>query len=61
MFVKDVNDCPPVFDRTNYTLSVQEGSPIGYHLLSVTTTDCDVYSNYTNVSYHLFGKGSGMI
>ena len=59
MFVTDVNDCPPVFDHTNYTVKVQEGSPIGYTILTVTTTDCDYYSNNTNVTYTLVGSGSG--
>ena len=59
VFVTDVNDCPPKFDHDNYTAKVQEGSPIGYTILTVTTTDCDYYSNNTNVTYMLVGNRSG--
>ena len=56
----DVNDCPPTFSQTNFSVSVQEGVDIGQHLISVTTTDCDYNPVYTRTNFSLVGAGHGM-
>ena len=66
VFVIDVNDCPPTFlnpefSNPNYSLPVQESTPVRSSLLRLTTTDCDYYSNYTTIHYQLQGNGSGTV
>lgn len=39
--IRDVNDNPPVFTKSNYSVVVQENRPVGYSLLRLMATDAD--------------------
>ena len=43
--ISDANDNPPLFDKTNYTVHVQEGRPVGYSLISFNIHDADSAAN----------------
>ncbi|XP_076395482.1 cadherin 89D isoform X3 [Megachile rotundata] len=50
--VEDVNDHPPIFDKSWYTFDVPEGTYAGYTLGTVQAVDSDFGAN-ANVSYEL--------
>ncbi|XP_049940240.1 cadherin-related tumor suppressor-like [Schistocerca serialis cubense] len=50
--VLDVNDNPPIFDHSDYTVSLNESAPPGTHVLQVTATDSDVGDN-ARIAYYL--------
>ncbi|XP_030643540.1 protocadherin Fat 1a isoform X2 [Chanos chanos] len=43
--VSDVNDNPPVFSQTNYSIIIQENRPVGTSILQLTVTDRDASHN----------------
>ena len=43
--ISDANDNPPLFDKTNYTVHVQEGRPVGYTLINFIIHDADSAAN----------------
>ncbi|XP_033097305.1 cadherin-23-like, partial [Anneissia japonica] len=45
--IKDVNDNPPVFDSTTYSVSVPEGLAIGSSVYTVMASDSDTNSSVT--------------
>ena len=61
MYVTDINDCPPKFMETNITRDVQESSLPRYHIVTMTTSDCDFNPNFKTVTYWLNGTGKGII
>lgn len=50
--VLDVNDNPPIFDHSDYTVSLNESASPGTHVLQVTATDCDTGDN-ARITYYL--------
>lgn len=60
MSVTDINDCKPEFTRSSYNATVLEGSPKGFSILTVTTSDCDYEPEFTDVNFSLEGPDSGM-
>ncbi|XP_074649083.1 cadherin-23-like [Tubulanus polymorphus] len=50
VYVKDINDQPPKFDKQQYVKSVSEGSPIGFIITTVSATDPDLALN-TQLTY----------
>ncbi|CDQ76451.1 unnamed protein product [Oncorhynchus mykiss] len=55
--VIDVNDNAPVFERQVYTVTLDENTPLGESLFSLSTSDRDQDDN-ARVSYHIW-KGDG--
>ena len=51
--VGDVNDSPPVFDRTSYSLKVKENSPLGMEVLQLKVTDKDSLPENQGVLFQL--------
>ncbi|XP_072580991.1 protocadherin-23 [Vulpes vulpes] len=51
--VVDVNDNPPVFSQDSYQVTVPEGVPVGYSVLTVAATDIE--SN-ENISYRILSS-----
>ena len=43
--ISDANDNPPLFDKNNYTLYIQEGRPVGYSLINFNIHDADSSAN----------------
>ena len=39
--VEDINDCKPIFEKTLYQVNISEASPVGSHLIKVTSNDAD--------------------
>ena len=39
--ILDVNDNYPIFDRQEYNISINETTPLGSSILTVTATDSD--------------------
>ena len=50
--VLDVNDNPPEFERTTYSLSVSEATPVGTSVGQVFATSFDVGAN-ADISYSI--------
>lgn len=50
--VLDVNDNPPIFDHSDYIVSLNESAPPGTPVLRVTATDNDLGDN-AKVTYYL--------
>ncbi|XP_047434027.1 cadherin EGF LAG seven-pass G-type receptor fmi-1-like isoform X2 [Mugil cephalus] len=48
--VEDMNDNPPVFDQTNYNVTLMKNSPVGAVVLKATATDLDQSSATIRVS-----------
>lgn len=43
--IQDVNDNPPIFNQTRYTVSIPENSTIGTSIIRVNATDADIGLN----------------
>ncbi|KAJ8412621.1 hypothetical protein AAFF_G00129570 [Aldrovandia affinis] len=43
--VSDVNDNPPLFSQSNYTVAIQGGSPVGTSIVQLSVTDLDSSRN----------------
>jgi len=43
--ISDSNDNPPLFEKTNYSIYVQEGRPVGYSLINFNIQDADSAAN----------------
>ncbi|XP_067622961.1 protein dachsous [Eurosta solidaginis] len=63
--VQDVNDNPPMFERSEYSVKVLESLPINSQILQVTAIDLDTGNNarityrlVSNASLSSFGKAS---
>ena len=52
IYVKDINDNPPVFERNFYSQSISEGTPVGTPVIQILATDADIEAN-TNLTYSL--------
>ncbi|XP_058853063.1 protocadherin Fat 2-like [Acipenser ruthenus] len=57
--VSDVNDNPPVFFQLNYSLLIQEGSPVGSSVLRLMVTDRDTPQNGPPFSFRITAGDSG--
>ncbi|RXM96182.1 Protocadherin Fat 1 [Acipenser ruthenus] len=57
--VSDVNDNPPVFFHLNYSLLIQEGSPVGSSVLKLMVTDRDTPQNGPPFSFRITAGDSG--
>ena len=44
--ITDVNDHPPIFSQSNYTINIDENTKIGSNILTVTATDNDQVSSW---------------
>ncbi|KAJ8985393.1 hypothetical protein NQ317_007551 [Molorchus minor] len=53
--VQDVNDNPPVFERTEYSLSVLESLPVNSQILQLTAIDADTGNN-ARITYRLLSS-----
>lgn len=51
--VSDVNDNPPLFSSSSYSLSVQEGEAVGSTLLQLLVSDKDTPTNGPPFSFHI--------
>ncbi|CAD5121891.1 DgyrCDS10352 [Dimorphilus gyrociliatus] len=69
VIIKDINDNPPIFGRSNYIINVTENNNVEKVLLKVTATDLDKGAN-SDIEYRIEGdksnafrikKGSGEI
>ncbi len=56
--VEDVNDNPPVFNRSRYTAEVVENSPNGTYVISVLALDSDAELPNKAINYSLDGNRS---
>lgn len=54
VFVEDINDHAPKFDKPRYEASVIENSPTGTHILTAHATDADLGTNAI-IKYSLLG------
>ncbi|CAN8006312.1 unnamed protein product [Ixodes hexagonus] len=54
--VLDVNDNPPMFDHSDYFVSINESLPVGASILQVRATDADAGVN-SQVAYYLDSQG----
>ncbi|KAM7290979.1 cadherin-related tumor suppressor [Ixodes scapularis] len=54
--VLDVNDNPPMFDHSDYFVSINESLPVGASILQVRATDADAGVN-SQVAYYLDAQG----
>ena len=65
--ISDVNDNPPIFQRSSYAVDVNESLAIGATILRVIATDRDVSEQFSNITYRLtiqeelVGSGSGQL
>lgn len=50
--ILDVNDNPPIFDHSDYNVSLNESVPPGTKVLQVMATDCDFGDN-AKITYYL--------
>ncbi|XP_067132550.1 cadherin-related tumor suppressor-like isoform X1 [Centruroides vittatus] len=50
--ILDVNDNPPIFDHSDYSVNVNESTPPGTSILQVRATDIDILDN-SKISYFL--------
>ena len=48
--ITDINDNPPIFNQTQYTIATEENSEVGITLLQVSATDIDLGEN-ADISY----------
>lgn len=55
--VEDVNDNPPVFEKSSYSASVSEAIPFGTSILRVNATDKDSGNNQ-RVQYFIIGNAT---
>ncbi|KAF5281948.1 hypothetical protein FQA39_LY00472 [Lamprigera yunnana] len=55
--VQDVNDNPPVFERTEYSIKVLESLPVNSQILQVTAVDLDTGNN-ARLTYRLMPENS---
>ncbi|XP_076869832.1 protocadherin Fat 1a isoform X3 [Brachyhypopomus gauderio] len=53
--VSDINDNPPVFSKTNYSVIIQENQPIGTSVLQLTVSDGDASHNGPPFSFSIVG------
>ncbi|KYB28093.1 Protein dachsous-like Protein [Tribolium castaneum] len=59
--VQDVNDNPPVFERNEYSKSVEESRPVNSQILQVTAVDLDTGNN-ARLTYRLLpGNNTGEV
>ncbi|XP_044255905.1 protein dachsous [Tribolium madens] len=59
--VQDVNDNPPVFERNEYSKSVEEARPVNSQILQVTAVDLDTGNN-ARLTYRLLaGNNTGEV
>ena len=57
--VTDVNDNAPVFDNASYQAYIEENSPSGTEVMSLTATDADTPPNGV-MEYYVTGVGAAM-
>ncbi|XP_048865233.1 cadherin EGF LAG seven-pass G-type receptor 1-like isoform X2 [Brienomyrus brachyistius] len=55
--VKDTNDHEPVFEQTEYRVSIRENVEVGYEVLTIRATDGDAPSNANMIYKILNGDG----
>eukprot|EP00105_Crassostrea_gigas_P046218 XP_019930366.1 PREDICTED: protocadherin Fat 4 [Crassostrea gigas] len=55
IYVSDVNDCSPEFEKLNMTATIMEGSVKGFSVYRVTATDCDYDPQNRNLTYSING------
>uniref|UniRef100_A0A8W8M8J5 Cadherin domain-containing protein n=1 Tax=Magallana gigas TaxID=29159 RepID=A0A8W8M8J5_MAGGI len=55
IYVSDVNDCSPEFEKLNMTATIMEGSEKGFSVYRVTATDCDYDPQNRNLTYSING------
>ena len=51
--INDINDIPPVFQRSAYSVNISESSNVGTTILTVLATDGDVSAQFSNITYRL--------
>ncbi|CAL4149728.1 unnamed protein product [Meganyctiphanes norvegica] len=56
--VEDVNDNPPEFTNSNYSVVVQENRPVGYSVMHLLATDADVDPNGAPFTWELLNHAS---
>jgi protocadherin Fat 1/2/3 len=56
--ISDFNDNPPLFEKTNYTIYVQEGRPVGYSLINFNIQDADSAANSGPFTFKLLSPHS---
>ena len=56
IYVDDINDNEPSFDRDSYDVSLSENSPPGTSVVTVTGGDVDLPHN-THLTYSMQGQG----
>ena len=56
--VQDVNDCPPVFEKSLYKVNISEAAAAGSPLVKVSTTDADGPGDNSHVEYSLIRSGN---
>ena len=54
--VEDVNDNPPEFDQSDYSVELLENSPVDAVLLKATVTDKDQVDNASNFTHCITWK-----
>lgn len=52
VIIDDVNDNPPVFEKSEYTADVEETAEVGKEVIKVSATDRDVGAN-ARITYHI--------
>lgn len=58
--VKDENDHSPVFQRTKYSMSIEENFPLGKSIIQISASDADVGEN-ANVTYGFVNYREGVL
>uniref|UniRef100_A0A8B9HJS1 FAT atypical cadherin 1a n=1 Tax=Astyanax mexicanus TaxID=7994 RepID=A0A8B9HJS1_ASTMX len=53
--VSDVNDNPPLFSQSNYSIIIQENRPVGTSILQLTVTDGDASHNGPPFTFNIVG------
>eukprot|EP00117_Sycon_ciliatum_P011161 scpid2447/ scgid12756/ Protocadherin Fat 4; Cadherin family member 14; FAT tumor suppressor homolog 4; Fat-like cadherin protein FAT-J len=55
--ILDINDNAPVFEPSEYSITIDDITPVGYAFLTVTASDSDIGRN-SQLSYTLTGPGA---
>ncbi|KAE8613829.1 hypothetical protein XENTR_v10007885 [Xenopus tropicalis] len=59
VYLSDVNDNPPIFSQSNYSLVIQDSAPIGTTLVKLIVTDNDSPKNGPPFHFQIVGGNEG--
>ena len=51
--VEDVNDCKPIFEKSEYFVNISEAAPVGASLIKISSSDADGPGPNSEVQYSL--------